>query len=72
MDAPLEHVYGCDIDGQIEDLCRLATKACKVEERAAWLEVDQEIDVASGRRFTTRERSEDAYMTDPVSLGGVE
>jgi hypothetical protein len=70
-EAVLEHVGGCDVHGQTEDLSSLAAKRSQVEEGAAWLEVYEEIHVAFGRSFAPRERPEGTQMTDPVSLGGV-
>jgi hypothetical protein len=41
------------IDSSAEHACQLLLKLYLIEETAPWLEVDQEIDVAVGRRVTS-------------------
>lgn len=71
-DVLLEHVGGCDVYRQVEDLSSLAAKSSKVDEGAAWLQVYEEIHVTYVGGFPACEGPESTQMSDAVLLGCVE
>ena len=61
---------GYYVGGHLQDLLSLTPEGGEVQERPAWIEVDQEVDVA-GERLAAGQRSEHADSAHAVFARGV-
>jgi hypothetical protein len=56
--AVLQHVRsGGDVDGHVEEVGHFAAETGEIDEPASWLQLDEEVEVASGGGFAAGGRS---------------
>jgi hypothetical protein len=55
-----------------EKLLNILLEGNDIEQRSAWLDIDEEIDVAALVIVTARHRAEHSHVTHPVTRRGIQ